>query len=492
MTSHSSQDFFKALLDISQALNSIHETDTLLDQVLDIAMETMRAERGFIMIDSPGKETRFIPAASRNMNPEDDVASGSASHSVLTRVMETKEPVMTHDAPQDERFSSAESIVSQHIQSILAVPLRLKNELVGVIYLDSRKNRTQFTPRGLRFMEAFANQAAIAMDNANLMETKIRENLALRSQLKEVYPFEEIVGESEAMQEVFRVLERVLDTDSPVLLLGESGTGKELVARAIHYQGHRKEKPFVAQFCGALPDTLLESELFGHKKGAFTGANSDKPGLFEIANGGTFFLDEIADIPLSTQTKLLRVLQEGEFKRVGDTKPQYVDVRIVSATNKDLQEEVKAGNFREDLFYRINVITITMPPLRDRGDDVYLLADVFLKKYATKMNREVTGFSQAALREIGRYQWPGNVRELENSIQRAITLCTGDTIHPNHLGLHFSDTDARTETLSLDEIKKQHTLRILEKYDGNRTQTADALGVSLRWLQYQLKEWDEN
>jgi len=491
MNSQSEQNFYEALLEIIQVLNSIHDTDELLREVMNIAMETMQAERGFIMIESPAKPGEFVPAITRNIDPDADVETGSASQSVLNQVMETKEPVMTHDAPQDDRFSDAESIISQQIQSILAVPLSIKGEISGVIYLDSRRNRTKFTPQGLRFMEAFANQAAIAVDNANLIQRKMRENIALRSQLKEVYPFEEILGESEAMQKVFRVMERVLETDTPVLLQGESGTGKELVARAIHYQGHRREQPFVAQFCGALPDTLLESELFGHKKGAFTGATEDKPGLFEIANGGTFFLDEIADIPLSTQTKLLRVAQEGELKRVGDTKSVHVDVRIISATNKDLEVEVNEGNFREDLFYRINVITITMPPLRERGDDVVLLAEMFLKKYASKMNKNITGISDGALRELSRYSWPGNVRELENTVQRAITLCDDTEIRPEHLGLEQVKGKGVKDP-SLDVVKKQHVLDVLEKFDGNRTHAAEALGVSLRWLQYQLKDWDEN
>jgi len=492
MNTRNNPPYYEALLDISQALNSIHDTDELLQRVMDIAIETMSAERGFIMLESPGTSEEFVTAVAHNIDPDSDVSEGSASQSVLQRVMEEQEPVMTHDAPQDERFSAAESIIAQHIQSILAVPLRIKGALIGVIYLDSTKNRTQFTPQGLRFMEAFANQAAIAIDNANLIQEKIHENIALRSQMEEFYPFEEIVGESPAMKKVFQTMEKVLDVDSPVLLLGESGTGKELVARAIHYQGHRKEKPFVAQFCGALTDTLLESELFGHKKGSFTGAASDKPGLFEIANGGTFFLDEIADIPLSTQTKLLRVLQEGELKRVGDTKSIHVDVRIISATNKDLKREVTREKFREDLFYRINVITIEMPPLRDRGDDVLLLADLFLNKYSKKLDRDVQRFSRGALRKLQEYKWPGNVRELENTIQRAITLCQETKIQEEHLGLFFPEEEKRSEEMTLDEVKKQHVLKVLEKHDGNRTRTAEALDVSLRWLQYQLKDWDEN
>lgn len=492
MNEQNETQYYEALLEISQTLNSIHETDELLQRILDKAIETMHAERGFVMIQQPGKSEEFVTAVAHNIDPESEMEKDSASRSVLQRVMDEQTPVMTHNAPQDERFSGAESIIAQHIQSILAVPLRIKGELAGVIYLDSTKNRTQFTPRGLRFMEAFADQAAIAMDNANLISQKVHETMALRSQMEKVYPFEEIVGQSEAMKKVFRTMEMVLDVDSPVLLLGESGTGKELVARAIHYQGQRKEQPFVAQFCGALTDTLLESELFGHKKGSFTGASTDKPGLFEIANGGSFFLDEIADIPVSTQTKLLRVIQEGELKRVGDTRSIHVDVRIISATNKDLRKEVKEGKFREDLFYRINVITIEMPPLRERGDDVFLLADLFLKKYSRKMNRNVTDFSKDALSQIKSYRWPGNVRELENTIQRAITLCQGSRIEPEHLGLFFPEEEKRLESLTLDEIKKRHVLRVLEEHDGNRTHTAEALDVSLRWLQYQLKEWDEN
>jgi len=491
MTQEPQTHYYTALLEISRALNSVQDVEQLLPEVMDIAMKTMKAERGFLMIRPPGQE-ELIPAVARNIDTEQDVEEGSASYSVLHQVMDTREPVMTHDAPADERFEDAESIISQQIQSILAVPLMVRGDLRGVIYLDSRRNRTQFTPAGLRFMESFADQAALSIENADYLQRKRNEARALRSQIQEIYPFTEIAGESPAMQEVFDIMERVLDTDSPVLLQGESGTGKELVARAIHYQGHRQDAPFVAQFCGALAETLLESELFGHKKGAFTGATEDKQGLFEIASGGSFFLDEIAEIPLPTQTKLLRVLQEGEIKRVGDTQSRHVDVRIISATNKDLWEEVQADKFREDLYYRINVITVHLPPLRERGDDLFLLAELFLDRYTKKMGREIAGFSDRALDVMKRYTWPGNVRELENTIQRAVTLCREGKIKPDHLGILEREEQERESMLSLEDMTRRHVLRVLEQSDGNRTHAADTLGVSVRWLQYKLKEWDEN
>lgn len=491
MITQNDSRYYDALLKISRSLNSTHDPERLFGEVMDIAMETMEAERGFLMIQQPG-EGELVPAVARNIDTEEEMGKGSASHSVLQQVMETREPVMTHDAPEDDRFDSAESIISQQIQSILAVPLLIRGELRGVIYLDSRRNRTRFTSEGLRFMESFADQAALAIENASFIRQKLNETRALRSQIEEIYPFKEITGQSPAMQEVFDLMERVLDSDTPLLLEGESGTGKELVARAIHYQGARQDQPFVAQFCGALAETLLESELFGHKKGAFTGAAADKQGLFEIANGGTFFLDEIAEIPLNTQTKLLRVLQEGEIKRVGETQTRHVDVRIISASNKDLWEEVQSGNFREDLYYRINVITINLPPLRERGDDVFLLAEQFLDRYTRKMGKEIDGFTTEAMEVMKRYSWPGNVRELENTIQRAVTLCREKKIPASLLGISPRGEQEREDILTLEEMTQRHVLRVLEKHDGNRTHTAGALDVSLRWLQYKLKEWDEN
>ena len=295
---------------------------------------------------------------------------------------------------------------------------------------------------------------------------------------------------SKKVERIFQTLSRVLDTDATVLVEGESGTGKELVARAIHYNGLRKDEPFVALFCGSLPDSLLESELFGHKKGAFTGANEDKIGLFEAADGGTVFLDEVGDLTPRIQTALLRVLQEGEVKRVGETQTRKVDVRVLSATNKPLQELIKEGEFREDLYYRLNTIAITLPPLRQRKNDIPLLAHHFLDKFAVKQRDYIKGFDPAALKALQAHRWPGNVRELENTIRRAVVLAQDAMIQEADLQLpEIESADPFEPGISLREGERRLVERTLKAYDGNISETSRILGVSRSWLHYKLKEW---
>jgi Nif-specific regulatory protein len=273
-------------------------------------------------------------------------------------------------------------------------------------------------------------------------------------------------------------------------LEGESGTGKELVAKALHYNGPRRSKPFVAQFCGNLSESLLESELFGHRKGSFTGAIRDKKGMFEVADGGTFFLDEIADIPPLIQAKLLRVLQDGEMRRVGDTETRHVDVRIISATNRSLAKQVEGGLFREDLFYRLNVITIKMPPLRDRKGDIQILVQHFLDKFAARTGIPPKKITQAAMKALENYAWPGNVRELENTLERAVVLSQERPITLESLIIPKARELAGGRK-TLKEHEKEVVMRTLEESGGNKTKTAEALDVSLRWLHYKLAEWRE-
>ncbi|KPL07579.1 Fis family transcriptional regulator, partial [bacterium SM23_57] len=348
----------------------------------------------------------------------------------------------------------------------------------------------RFNQESLNFLSAFANNAAIAIENARLMSQLRQENIQLRQEVQERYRFSEIVGNSTSMQEVFDLLNKIVNSDISVLLEGESGTGKELVAKALHYNGPRREKPIIAQFCGNLAESLLESELFGHKKGSFTGAIRDKKGLFEVADGGTFFLDEIADIPPLIQAKLLRVLQDGEIRRVGDTEIRHVDVRIISATNRSLEDQVEAGQFREDLFYRLNVISIKMPPLRERKGDIQLLVQHFLDTFSIRSGVPVKKITQAAMKALENYNWPGNVRELENTLERAVVLSQDRPITLESLIIPKARELAGGKK-TLKEHEKEIVLRSLEEYNGNKTKTADALGVSLRWLHYKLAEWRE-
>jgi Nif-specific regulatory protein len=485
------QQSLEALSAIALTINSIQEPDALLDKVLEIAMATLHAERGLVLLTSPEKPEGFEVKNSRNFTHEQIGHLIKISTSVVHEVLQTGEPVLLYEALTDERYRETESIVLQQIQSIACVPLRIKNKQIGAIYLDSLTKRGRFTRESLPFLNAFANQAAIAIENARLYKALREENRRLRQEIQRVHGFDEIVGQSTSMRDVFEMMSRVIDTDATVLIEGESGTGKELVARAIHYNGDRKDKPFVALFCGSLPENLLESELFGHKKGAFTGAVTDKRGLFEAADGGTVFLDEVGDLSPQIQTALLRVLQEGEIKRIGETHLREVDVRIISATNKPLRELIRAGEFREDLYYRLNTISIQLPPLRHRKSDIPLLAHHFLDKYAVKKRSHIRGFEPAAMDALQSFFWPGNVRELENTVERAVVLCRGDIITKEDLRLPEGEQRELFEPgITLKEAERRLVVGTLEANEGNVSETARLLGVSRRWLHYKLKEWE--
>jgi len=327
-----------------------------------------------------------------------------------------------------------------------------------------------------------------------------QENRFLKERIGKHFDFSNIIGQSEAMKQLFDTISLAAPTGATVLILGESGTGKELIANAIHENSTRRDKPFIKVNCAALPETLLESELFGHEKGAFTGANSRKKGRFMAAHEGSIFLDEIGEMPPATQAKILRVLQEQEFEPLGSSKPIKVDNRIIAATNKNPEEEIQKGYFREDLFYRLNVVSLTIPPMRKRREDILLLADFFLKKYAEKNNRLIKGFTPRASDLLMRYNWPGNVRELENSVERSVILSREEVITPDDLPDAIrslnSDENGKSFTLtkgrSLKDMEREMIIRTLEETGGNRTHAAEILGISRRTLQLKLKIYGTN
>ena len=341
-----------------------------------------------------------------------------------------------------------------------------------------------------------------ADDLLRVMERALKEALLrrqvnrLRREVRKEYSFHKIVGKSKAMREVFGLIRRVSDSPSNVLVTGESGTGKELVAKAIHYNSDRQNAPFVPVNCAAIPDTLLESELFGHVRGAFTDAKTDKPGLFEEAQNGTLFLDEISEFPLLLQAKLLRAIQEREVRRVGAARSVIVNVRIIAATNLTLADEVKAKRFREDLYYRLNVIELRLPPLRERREDIPLLVDAFLHKCREASGKDVQGISEPALELLIDYQWPGNVRELENVVERAVTLARGDRITSEDIPPAIQGArrekrvidEAAERSLPLEEVEREYILRILEKTGGNKYQAAQMLGIDRKTLYRKLGE----
>ncbi|HEX8299874.1 MAG TPA: sigma-54-dependent Fis family transcriptional regulator [Rubricoccaceae bacterium] len=496
---------FAALSEIAAALNSARAPEAVLDAVLTQAMAVLDAERGFVLLDTAGDAANghvpgampFEVRASRNVSDEDLAGLRSLSTSVVEEVLRTGEPVLVFEAAEDARYGGVESVVLQHIQSIACVPLRLRERQIGAVYLDAVKRRGRFTRDHLPFLRAVADQAAIAVEHARRVAALREENARLRREAQTRHGFGEMIGRSAAMEDLFETLGRVLDTDVTVLIEGESGTGKELVARGLHYDGPRADRPFVSLFCGSLPDDLLESELFGHVRGAFTGATADKKGLFETADGGTIFLDEVGDLSPKLQTALLRVLQTGEVKRVGEATTRRVDVRVVSATNRPLADLAEDGRFREDLMYRLNTIRVEVPPLRRRRQDVPLLAHHFLERYAVGTRARVEGFTPEAVDALAGYRWPGNVRELENTVERAVVLARGALVGPDDLrlpGSAASDDSALDfePGLTVKEAERRLAERTLDALDGNVSETARMLGVSRRWLQYRLREWRDD
>ena len=343
---------------------------------------------------------------------------------------------------------------------------------------------------------------AILIDVRKIVEHQqiVKENLRLKQQLEKRFDIHNIIGESQQIKDIIGIIKKVASTPSSVLIEGQSGTGKELIAKALHYLSDRRNEPFVIVNCAAIPDTLLESELFGHKKGSFTDAISDKKGRFEEADGGTIFLDEIGDMSLSLQSKILRVLQEKEFSKIGDVKNIKVDVRIISATNKNLAEEIQKGRFREDLYFRINVINVKLPPLVKRKDDIPLLADFFVKKYSYSIGKQIKGISDSALQLLKQYNWPGNIRELENLMERAIIFTTGEVIEEDVIKenlLYWKDSENNIERFlekyhnykdAVENFEKKLILKAFEKSKGHFSNAAKELGISRHSLRYQINK----
>lgn len=484
-----SREYLQGLFEISQAISQVQDPEEVLRKVMDVAVETAGAERGFLVLKEATGQLRL--AVSHNISEEGASQIRRPPRSIVNQVLETGEPILSTDAAVDERFSASESVLDIQVRSVACVPMVVHGQVRGAIYLDSLTGTGRFNQETLLFLTAFASQAGIALENARLYASLREENRQLREQLRSEYDFSEIVGNSPALREVFEILPEVSASDATVLIEGESGTGKELVARAIHQNSPRRHHPFVTVFCSSLAESVLESELFGHRRGAFTGANETRVGLFETANHGTLFLDEIGELGPQIQVKLLRFLQNGEFRRVGETQVRHSDVRIVAATNRVLAEEVRAGHFREDLYYRLNVIHISLPPLRERKEDIPVLADHFLRKFARRSPKKILGFTPEAYRALRDYSWPGNIRELENAVERAIVLAKSEYITPEDLRLEpLREVESAGDTeKTLEDVQREHVLRVLRANDGNISRTAKKLGVSRRWLHYKLKEW---
>jgi len=491
------------LTDITQSLNSTLNLNELLEKIIDSVIRLTDTDRGFLMLNGKGNTLEFKIARDRE-NQSLDEEDFTISSSIVNDVAQSGKPLYLSNALEDERFKDQKSVLDLHLRTAVCVPLTLESKVIGVIYADSGRHSPGFSPDDMSIASAFASQATIAIENAKLhgelvvsRENLARENLRLKQELSGKYEYSGIIGRSKAMHDIFLTIQKVAPISTTILIQGETGTGKELIARAIHFNGPRKTNQLVTINCGAMPAELLESELFGHKKGAFTGATSDKAGLFETANGGTIFLDEIGEMPQPLQVKLLRVLQEGEIRRVGENVPRKVDVRVIAATNRDLAEDVKANIFRRDLYYRLNVVPINIPPLRQRRDDILPLVEHFLNKYEAKMNKEGIEISGDAMKLLLTNPWPGNVRELENTIERALALC-GDSraLSPTHFP-HLAPEPALFEELDknktlkekLRAVEKQIIIETLEKMNWRITKAAEQLAVTRQHLHNKIKQY---
>jgi transcriptional regulator with GAF, ATPase, and Fis domain len=474
-----------ALLRISAAIGTIRDVQSVQWALLGMIFDVIPAERGaVILVKDSSLEILSHVAWDRAAGPDQPV---HVSQALLRKVIEERVFLL-------EAGSAANAGQQIPAASVLCVPLVAAHSPIGIIYLESTNPSTPFTEDDLQLASAIAGLAAIAIENARQFESLGIENQQLRAQASLEH---DMVGRSSRMREVYQFIERVAPSDATVLICGESGTGKELAARAIHNNSNRKSHPFVALNCAAISETLLESELFGHEKGAFTSAIAQKKGMIEVAEGGSLFLDEIGELSPILQAKLLRVLQEREFTRVGGTRSIKIDVRFLAATNKDLQRAVKEEKFRADLFHRLNVISLALPPLREHAEDIPVLAEYFAARYAKRCNRVLRGISPAARASLQGYTWPGNVRELENAMERAVVIGSSDMILPEDLPEPLLETSSpgtgETPTKYHDAIrnlKKQLIMGALDQADGSFTQAAKILGVHANYLHRLINNLD--
>jgi transcriptional regulator with GAF, ATPase, and Fis domain len=481
---------YRKLYEFSERLLGNYDLSDLLERLMDAVIEITGADKGFLILVEG--ESLQIKVA-RNLKRENLAdATGQLSDSIVDKVVRSRRPVIVSDALHDAEFAAAMSVMNLRLSSVMCAPLLERGNLLGVIYVGNDRVAHLFAESALAVLTVFAAQASLIIRNALLVNELRLDNLQLSEQLEKTR-FGEIVsgGGCASMQEVFRKVTKLATTDISVLITGETGTGKELIAREIHRRSGRAKGPFITINCGAIPESLLESELFGHVKGAFTGAIANKAGRFQAADGGTLFLDEIGEMPLPLQVKLLRALQERVVYRVGDHRAEAVDIRVIAATNRELEGEIKAGRFREDLYYRLNVINVHLPPLRERGDDVMVIAKYLLGRFVDEYRSSVRGFSPASAIAIRKHPWPGNIRQLENHIKKAVVLADKTLLGPEDLGISDEQLPPiLTLADAKDKFQRDYINEILERNNGNRTKTARDLGVDPRTIFRHLEKED--
>jgi Nif-specific regulatory protein len=491
---------FETLIEINALINSEYsDGKELLRTIIESATRLMEADASSLLLLNPENNKLYFEISLGTKGPEMKRFSLNMGEGIAGWVAVNNRSLIVNDVESDTRFfSDISEKINFPTKSILAVPMRVKERCVGVIEIINKIDGGNFTEEDLEWLEIFATQAAIAVQNSRSLQ-KVREEITLlQDEIQIDKGFHTFIGESKILKDKLEIALRAAETDSSVLLLGESGVGKELFAEQIHLHSPRSNNPLIRVNCAALPENLLESELFGHVKGAFTGASSDRRGRFELADGGTIFLDEIGDLPLNLQVKLLRVIQHRVFERVGGSEPLKVNVRIIAATNKDIEKEVTSGNFRADLYYRLNVLPIYIPPLRERRDDIPILADFFLKRFNRETKKQISGFAPEAMEVLLSYSWPGNVRELENAVERAVVVTQSDSITPDLFVLDKISESAedayngRSLKEAVNIFKRHYIRQILDMNRWNQTKTAKLLGIQRTYLSRLIKELSIN
>jgi Nif-specific regulatory protein len=493
---------FALLSDIATAFAESLDLERTLRSMLKSLDTHLKLRRGTITLLDPDAETINIKVAHGLSDKSMSKVTYRIGEGITGTVVQSGEQIIVPDISKDPRFlhrTRSHKQTPGKKTAFFCVPIKLEGDTIGALSVDRDTTRTEDFEADVRLLNIIATMVAQAVKLNKLLASDRKrwqdENLRLVQELKSQFNIHNMVGNSNAIKEVYRLIEQVADSNATVIIRGESGTGKDLVAHAIHYASPRASKPFIKVNCTALPDSLLESELFGHERGAFTGATERKIGRFEKASGGTIFLDEIGDFSVNLQVKLLRVIQFKEFERVGGTESIKTNVRIIVATNKDLEKQISEGLFREDLYYRINVFPIFLPPLRERKDDIMLLADFFLEKIAADNGKKISRISTPAIEMLTSYHWPGNVRELENCIERAVLLCDGQVIRSEHLppSLQMIRKTEPVDKSSFDEIiaNKERELIVdaLKKTGGHQRKAAKELGLTERILGYKIKKY---
>ena len=490
------QQRMHTLIEINTLINSEYsDVSVLLQKIIDSATRLTEGEASSLILLNPENNKLYFEIATGQKGPEVKHFTLNLGEGIAGWVAENNRSLIVNDVDADKRFfSDISEKIGFPTRSILAVPMRIKEKCVGVIEIINKKQGFKFDEKDLQWLEIFATQAAIAIQNARSFQKVQQEVFHLQDQVQTVKGYHTFVGESKAIKAKLDIAARAAQTNASVLLLGESGVGKELFAERIHLGSSRKNQPLIRVNCAALPENLLESELFGHVKGAFTGAHRNRRGRFELADGGTIFLDEIGDLALNLQAKLLRVIQHKTFEPVGGSEPIHVDVRIVAATNKEIEEEVSANRFRADLYYRLNVLPIYIPPLRERLDDIPVLADFFLNRFKREMNKQLKGFSSEAMEVLLAYSWPGNIRELENAIERAVVISREELIYPEAFILQNTSKSRKQEYAGMvlkeatNSFKRYFIRQTLESNRWNQTKTSKVLKIQRSYLSRLIKE----